>query len=249
MTQIISLSGKMQSGKTTLGLFTTGIVLAKLNICDHFNVTDTPELWVSDLFGQNSPQGGYMMDMFGNHSGDIAMFFNEEIFPHIKLYSFADPLKEFLMNVFGLSWEGMYGTNEQKNALTNLLWESFPAEVHNGKTGQMTNREVMQAFGTEIVRKIYGPAWAKAALRKIAKEAPKVAVLVDCRFPDEADETHAYGGTVVRLTRNLLNNQHKSETALDNYENFDYIIQNDNLSLVESCNFMLEILQEIGVVD
>jgi len=33
------------------------------------------------------------------------------------------------MNLFGLSATSVYGTDEQKNALTHIRWDSMPIEV------------------------------------------------------------------------------------------------------------------------
>lgn len=43
----------------------------------------------------------------------------------IKTYAFADTLKIFLMEHFGLTYEQCYGTNEQKNSATNVRWDQF----------------------------------------------------------------------------------------------------------------------------
>lgn len=52
------------------------------------------------------------------------------ITPHlngtVKKYSFADGLKNFLVDVMGLRPEQVWGTDEQKNTKTNYLWENFP---------------------------------------------------------------------------------------------------------------------------
>lgn len=44
----------------------------------------------------------------------------------IKTYAFADTLKTFLIEHFGLTYEQCFGTNEQKNEFTNVRWDRFP---------------------------------------------------------------------------------------------------------------------------
>jgi len=44
----------------------------------------------------------------------------------VKKYSFADGLKNFLVEVMGLSQEQVWGTDEQKNTITNYTWENIP---------------------------------------------------------------------------------------------------------------------------
>lgn len=59
-------------------------------------------------------------------------------------------------------------------------------------------------------------------------------IVSDCRFPNEADAGRARGGVVIRLNRKDARKDahgrdpnHISETALDNYEYFDLVIDND----------------------
>ena len=66
-------------------------------------------------------------------------------------------------------------------------------------------------------------------------------IITDVRFPNEAKAIKDRGGVVIRVNRPLerLGNsklpklrhtsitQHPSETALDDYDDFDYVIEND----------------------
>lgn len=60
-------------------------------------------------------------------------------------------------------------------------------------------------------------------------------IITDVRFPNEAKVIKDRGGILIRIDRDYVLRggledpklQHESETALDNYQNFDYIIQND----------------------
>lgn len=44
----------------------------------------------------------------------------------VKKYSFADGLKNFLVDIMGLRPEQVWGTDEEKNSFTNYRWENFP---------------------------------------------------------------------------------------------------------------------------
>ena len=55
-------------------------------------------------------------------------------------------------------------------------------------------------------------------------------VVTDVRFPSEADAIREHGGILIRVNRDTgYVDNHPSETALDDYMDFDYIITNDNL--------------------
>ena len=129
------------------------------------------------------------------------------------------------MDILGLGFEQCYGTDQEKNELVNCY--------KNGK--QMTAREVLQMVGTEFFRSIQHDVWAGATIRKIQQDNPPVALIADCRFPNEVEAIKKAGGTVIKLTRNLYNSDHSSETALDpeNYDqnNFDLVVYNQDMTI------------------
>ena len=49
------------------------------------------------------------------------------MWPHVKLYNFADPVKDMCINLFGFTYDQAYGTDEQKNQiLSDIRWEDMP---------------------------------------------------------------------------------------------------------------------------
>jgi hypothetical protein len=159
-----------------------------------------------------------------------------------KIYNFADPLKkDVCMNIFGLSYQQCYGDDIDKNTSTGLMWE--------GK--DLTAREVMQFVGTDIFRKMKNDVWASATINKISIEKPDIAIIADCRFPNEVQAVKDAGGTVIKLTRNPYNSDHASETALDisNYDhsNFDLVLDNDNINIEEQTSLVIHFLARKGL--
>lgn len=87
-------------------------------------------------------------------------------------------------------------------------------------------RDLLQRFGTEVGREMFGEDfWVDAAIEKI-EDGAKV-VFADVRFPNEADAIKALGGSVGRVTRLGFGpaNEHISEHALDEYD-FDFSVSN-----------------------
>lgn len=126
------------------------------------------------------------------------------------------------------------------------------------KTGPMTGREVLQYFGTNIYRKIYGDVWVDACIRQIKKsEAYKngyPCCITDTRFPNECEGVQKAGGKVIRLTRVLRpQDSHVSETALDrenfDWSKFDAILENDDLDISAQCEELYDILFEMKAID
>lgn len=89
-------------------------------------------------------------------------------------------------------------------------------------------RELLQRFGTEVGREMFGENfWVDYAMSQIP-DGSKV-VIADIRFPNEAEAIKKLGGKVFRLERPGVKaaNDHISEHALNDYS-FDGHINNDS---------------------
>lgn len=173
----------------------------------------------------------------------LNFFTRSTVAKRAKIYNFADPLKrDICMNILGLSETQCYGGDMDKNATTDITW--------NNK--KLTAREVMQVVGTDIFRKLKHNVWADATIIKIHNEKPSLALIADCRFPNEVDAVKNAGGLVIRLTRKPYESDHPSETALeqDNYDwkNFDIVFDNKDMCLNDQENNLITILQNKGVL-
>lgn len=164
----------------------------------------------------------------------------------VKIYSFADKLKQFAVECLGLTHEQCYGTDEDKNSLTNLKWCNMPGFYSSSVAHEMTAREVLQYFGTGICRKMYPNIWVDACLRQIEKDNCVFALISDCRFVNEGQAVQAKGGKVVDFTRcPFPQDRHESEIALDNF-NFDAIVDNKNMTLREKNETVLQLVKDWG---
>lgn len=188
-----------------------------------------------------------------------------------KVYSFADKLKEFCIDVLGLTKSQCYGSDEDKNSLTHLRWENMPgisvdeeflyqnsewfdnypnALIYHDY-GNMTAREVLQYFGTGICRKMYNNVWVDACLRQIKKDNETMygidfALIEDCRFINEADAIRAAGGKVIRfLRRPFPEDNHESEISMIDYP-ADAVIDNRDMTLEEKNQEVLQIIKNWG---
>ena len=251
--EILGISGRKQSGKnTSFNLMLTLWLCQSHVVRGNAAITDQGKVWVEDLWGDKEMGGILDIDRDNHH---MEAFRNEFVHPYIKDYSFADLLKrDVCIRLLGLSHEQCFGTDEQKNSLTHLLWEDMPCKQGETlyKTGLMTGREVMQYVGTEIFRKMYNDVWAGGTIKKIQAENPMFfAVITDCRFPNEVEAIQKAGGRVIRLTRNQNDKDvHESETVLDreNYEwsNFDKVIDNDDMTISECNGVLRQTLEDWG---
>lgn len=260
--KIIAFSGRKESGKNTAVNFVHSLALTFHKVTPQAMVDpDTGQLVVAISDDQ---LGVYDLN---NRDKEYLEFANTHVFPFIRKFSFAGKLKEFCVDVLGLTPEQVYGTNEQKNSLTRYKWEDMPIPPSNlkktkdgkyiktvDKTGFMTAREVQQYFGTEIGRAMYSDVWVEAGVRQAVQSETGLALFDDVRFPNEVEGVQKAGGKVIRLTRTIHpNDTHPSETALDreNYDwsKFDYVIDNQNLTIYQTCDEIFKVLKELGIVE
>lgn len=88
-------------------------------------------------------------------------------------YGFATPLKRMVQSALDLTDEQVYGTQEQKEAVD-------PRYGHSA-------RWFLQRIGTEGCRNTFGAGfWTKQCLDMIWRVNPRLAVIEDMRFADEA---------------------------------------------------------------
>ncbi len=254
---IITIAGKKGGGKNTLGNFCTGYYLKKIKAIEEFRIEKDGTLSIryGPGLSQNIKNGEFNPNDFEGKP--------------VKLYSFADPLKQFCIDTLGLTFSQCYGTDEEKNELTHCrsssssrheitncaspTYHETPEGIRlgycyalNNSPRDLTAREVMQLFGTEMVRSLWQDAWAFSTYKKIKDEGYDLAIITDARFPNEVEMGKKYGAKAIKLERSISTTDlHASETALDDYadENFDTVMYNANMTIAKQ-NEVTAILME-----
>ena len=244
-TKVIAFAGGKGSGKTTCMNFLHGYQLRCYKVIENFAISNRGQLIVkveAEQDGKTEITDTYL-DINRNDVEFIewAMY---NVWPFVKKYSFADPLKQMAISLFGLKHEQVYGTEEhKKQVVPHLLWENMPGVVTDDmgdlfrdvaeanvfpdefppdyskltyhKPGPMTVREFLQYFGTDVCRKIREDIWVNRCIEDIKVEEPLLAVIDDCRFHNEIEAIQAVGGKVIGLTRSTYGkDEHESETEI-----------------------------------
>ena len=99
----------------------------------------------------------------------------------------------------------------------------------------MTLGQMQQKVGTDCMRNnLHINTWLFALFSDYKNDS--CWVITDCRFPNEVEAVHQHDakGIVIRLegdpsgerAASKRDKNHPSETSLDNYKGFDYVIQN-----------------------
>jgi hypothetical protein len=172
-----------------------------------------------------------------------------------KIYSFADPLKQDVcMNILGLTYDQCYGSDIDKNTLTSLKWLDMPGYDPDSiaKNEYMTAREVMEFVGTNIFRMMKNSVWVDATINKIKQENLDLAIVADCRFPNEVMAIKNVGGFVIRLDYDPFNSNSDSEIALDqhlfDWKYFDLVINNSTMTMDQKNEQILNFLSDKGTL-
>lgn len=133
-------------------------------------------------------------------------------FADIQVIHFADILKETVQVLFGISeWE----TNTQEGKKTTISWI--------GKTV----RELLQGVGQGLRDAIDPDLWVKALFANT--EGWSNYIIADVRYPNELKAIKERDGILLRIDRKGAGaGNHSSETALDDYKEWDFHIGNND---------------------
>lgn len=254
--KILAFSGSKQSGKTTSVRFLHGYEMKRNNVIDHFDMNDTGELIVSAV---SMDENGNSVDGYGildidRKDGEFAAYAEGNIWPFVKSYNFAEPLKQICMQLFNLSHDQCYGTDKQKNTDTSIKRSNVAKLINNNITTSPTEyisaREFMQIFGTDVCRSLYPTVWTDLCVKRILSEQSGLSLVGDCRFLTEFEALKSVGGKIIRLTKGKCDDGHSSETDLNennfDWNNFDLVLDNRSMSIKEQSRAILEALHKWG---
>lgn len=169
----------------------------------------------------------------------------------VRRLPMAEALKEICVDVLGLPAELVYGTDEQKETLTDIRWGQMPhydrlVREWDGlgnppfldKDARMTVRQVMQEVGTGWFRAINPNIWIDRWKRHVCRLSEEgfdgVVIADDVRFPNELQGCREMEAFCVRLTRGKEGDGHASETSLsDSHPLFHLVIDNRDCTPLE----------------
>lgn len=132
-------------------------------------------------------------------------------FADIQIVHFADALKETAQVLFRL---GEWETNTQEGKKTTINWI--------GKTV----RELLQGIGQGLRDAIDPNLWIKILFANTENWSNYI--IADVRYPNELDAIKEHNGILLRIDRKGAGaGNHSSETALDNYKEWNVHIENN----------------------
>ena len=122
----------------------------------------------------------------------------------------------------------------------------FPRIILISDSSSHPLNEFLQYFGTNICRKIKPNIWVDSCIQRMLESGTELAIVPDVRFPNEAEAIKKAGGRVIRLTRSPHEDEHESETALNDYEGFDHVLDNANANIDDTNRAIMEVLRGWG---
>lgn len=215
---IIGISGKKQCGKDTICNIIKALdIYYNCNI--HYVTTDVE----------------FVLDFLDGRT-------REEVRTKWEKHALADKLKQAISVILDTT-PGNFEVETFKNSYSNIT---------NPAGGNYTRRELLQKFGTEVGRAISPNLWVDVLMNSYRRgyqhypdyahtmDGDRIAIgmaqmepywiVPDVRFPNEAKAIKEHGGILLRVNRDTgYNDTHASEIALDNYSEFDYVIDNCDL--------------------
>ena len=241
---LIGISGKIGSGKDTIGKIIQYLVCLKLNtLAPHqFSFKDFVESTAS-----NEIQSGFKIKKYADKLKDFVC---------MLIGCTREQLedREFKEKELGEEWNCYIFNNGKKEELTLNYNIAKTLSADNRIISRiLTPRLLLQIIGTECIRdKVHPNAWVNALFAdykakwiptgdsvaeedvSLEKEYPNWCI-TDMRFPNELEAVKSRGGITIRVNRPWVDKnkehqvitEHPSETALDNAE-FDYTIENNS---------------------
>lgn len=198
---------------------------------------------------------------------------HQNLIPKKKIYkivAFADPIKEMLSHLLNMNREDFESRNIKENCVVclkdlskiytngydlesyNLLPDSKFSKLAKEWSPELSHRyylsirQVMQLFGTEIMRNILDDKlWINCVLNRSNRNN---LIISDLRFITEYEEIKKRNGFIIYIDRGLTPGTHKSESEMQillNQNKFDLIIDNKNISLKELFNIVKEQINNV----
>ena len=241
---ILGISGKQQSGKDTVAKIIQGFDIWKKNLAVQ---TEYPlsNVFVRDyvLNRVNIYVSTWEVKKFANNLKEIVSIltgFTVEALEKEEIKNTNLFLSYRLLNKKANTFEvftSMEDLVERLNHLRTVYLDVYSAEEVNDLFEQKT----ISIIGTDIVRTINPDIWVNSLMNNYISYADAISgtseikklypnwCITDVRFPNEVKAIKEKDGITIRINRetNYVSN-HSSEIALDDYEHFDYVIDNNN---------------------
>ena len=270
---IISISGKAGSGKDTVGSIIQDLTRKRTKGVS--GLTKQEVTFIGDTDWQIKKYSDKLKDMVCILIGCTREELEDQEFKVTPLgkewqgyrVSWHCPGNEFEDMIFSTEEDAVKWLN-QEGAETDIEQAYKDRCLFEIK---LTPRDILQSLGTDFGRDMLHPnGWVNAlfadykftdlAISKYRSAGFSSQslhgdpypnwIITDSRFPNDVKRTHEMGGILIRVNRAECEgraNEHVSETALDDFNEWDYVIEN-NGTIEELIGQVRTILEEAGII-
>lgn len=233
MIKLIGLSGQLQNGKDTVA-----DLILKLTSKYDVEISEPISDWHTRRFAGVLKKATAMI--LGCDLADL----EKDSFKNT-------PLGEE-WRVYPLTYKDVYGEHRKlfmsEDELESWIENEKPLSIDDIEDSYvLTPRLILQLLGTEGGREVIHPnIWINATIGNLKPEDR--AIVTDVRFPNEVEGIKKKGGIVIRVVRpsKISTSTHPSETSLNDYKDWDYIITNDG-TLEELEQKVITMLEHFGI--
>ena len=173
-------------------------------------------------------------DQFGDYLAQVFTDRHNEFFLKV---SFANVLKQMCKEHFELNDDQLWERGKNIREKPDLRFPKRLEGYSSNPSDYWTPREIMQHLGS-FYRKINYDYWVYALDKEVKRmqnkpEANRVNnfIITDVRHINECAYVKKNNGVLIKITRPVIHEihgmDHESETALNDYNDFDITINND----------------------
>lgn len=186
----------------------------------------------------------YLQDTFEKYNKSVKMdLFAKDLKDSCKvdfknLCSTLYDISEKLKTIVGLMHERSVLDDNILEQLYTIIDKELKIKDENWyENKNEITRSLLQIYGTNIFRdRVDENWWAAQTKNRVLNNSEDITILTDCRFPNEIE---IFNSTIsdnfkihpIRIERNINTNKglstHESELALDNWNEWEYIVDNN----------------------
>ncbi len=253
---IIGIAGSKRAGKDSSALYMMGMAMKKAGLVEQFDMDVSGDLMVNYELRKEDGSTEQGMGKFDPDIDDPVMeaYLGYNVWPTVKIYHFAEPLKAMLQHLYNIPREHLYSENKD-NIFTHIRWSTmlkilpdYMRPIIKDVEQFLTVREALQ-YIADVFRAIDTNCFINPVVNQITLEQSELAIVADVRKKEEADAIKAMGGKILFLTRYPNKDKHHIENGfadVDPKTYFDAVVDNRFCNLQERNKEIFNILNEWG---
>jgi len=218
---IIAINGKLQSGKSSSCKFITAEIMKSKGLIADYAIEEDGSILVPAFKNNEWIYGAINLESKESEFTDWARRY---LWNEVKIFNFADPLKEDVCKYYGIDPKLVWGSQKDKDTKLSITWgdlKDYPLAHKEIQTQRITVRDLLIIYGY-YVRSIDENAFVKACLSDIKQCNSKVSLIGDLRYPNEILKLKELNAKIIRLKRVVEDKDTPSEKEMDNVPDSEY---------------------------